>query len=177
MNQAIFITGLNNWGKTRIIQNLFLGQTRFSYGSPYSIPGINAQFTVEPNSNDDYSGNTWVQHIDNRMRAAHPDAQNLFTSLCPSMEEGNHFVDLLRKPVFGDFNVLHLFIIKYKWDHSAKLIIQNIAREVCTLPNVKIIRINADTDETNEELRLQAKLKQINTQLVKIFDRQLIKAS
>jgi len=170
MNQAIFITGFNNWGKTTIIQNLFSGQTRFSYGHPYSIPGINTQFTVESHSNDDYIGNAWVQRIDDRMRAAHPNAQNLFTALCPSMEKDNRFIDLLKKPVFGDFNILYLFLIEYKWEHHTKLIVQNIAREASKLPAIKVIRINADANEENEELRLKIKLNQINGELVKIFN-------
>jgi len=59
MRRAILLTGFSNWGKTWHVYSLF-GQRRFNYGNAYSIPGVNAKFTVESHSNDDYDAQRYL---------------------------------------------------------------------------------------------------------------------
>jgi hypothetical protein len=43
MSKAFLITGFNNWGKTRIINELFNKKnehSRFKYGKPYPLNGF-----------------------------------------------------------------------------------------------------------------------------------------
>ena len=94
--QAFFLTGFNNWGKSILIFKLF-NRNRFYFGHTYPINGlnINTKFTVEYHSNDDFWGESWVDQINQRITHAPDNAKNLITALCPTLHEGNNFVELL----------------------------------------------------------------------------------
>lgn len=171
MRQAFFISGFNNWGKSTIISDLFNDRERFLYGYLYSIRGVNfnTQFTVQSQSNDDLWGQNYVNKVTERINAAPDGGQNLFSALCPSMETTNNFVQILTNPPFIDYDKLHVFLIEYKWEHHAKLIIKNILQAGQQISNVNFIVINADQNLTDDTQRYNAKITQIRHELNNIF--------
>lgn len=169
MKQAIFITGFNNWGKTSIIQHLFDDRSRFYYGWDYRITGVNANFTVETHSNDDFWGQSWADKVQERINNETKPNLNLFTALCPTMHGNNNFVDLLSNAPFTAYDKLHIFLIEYKWEHHAKLIIDNIVNGGTSIPNINFITINADRSQTTDDERWNAKTTQILQELIRIF--------
>lgn len=168
MKQAIFITGFNNWGKTTIIQELF-NRKKYYPGVAYQIGSVNADFTVESHSNDDYGGQNWINAIQRRINQEPRNNVNLITALCPAMENGNRFTDLLSNPLFSAYSTLHLFLIEYKWEHHAKLIVSNIIQEGKAIPNINFITINADRNKVTDQERWDAKFNQIYQELQQIF--------
>ncbi|MDP3146016.1 MAG: hypothetical protein Q8T03_13455 [Bacteroidota bacterium] len=169
MKQAVFITGFNNWGKTSIIQHLFNGRMNYYQGWTYRINGVNSDFTVETHSNDDYWGQNWSDQVIKRLNNAPANGQNLFTALCPTMHSNNNFVDLLNSPPFDVYDKKHIFLIEYKWEHHAKLLIDNIKREGSRIANANFITIDADSSFTNDLDRFNAKTNQILSELTKLF--------
>lgn len=171
MRQAFFIAGFNNWGKTTIIEDLFNSRRQYRQGWTYRITGVNFnnEFTVETHSNDDYTGQSWVDHVQERIDNSPDNGENLFTALCPSMESHNNFLTLLSQPTFSTYDRLHIFLIEYKWEHHARLIINNIVNTGRNIPNVNFIVINADQNLTTETQRRGAKVSQIRQELNRIF--------
>lgn len=168
MKQAVFITGFNNWGKTRIIQHFF-NRERFYQSWPYGIAGINANFTVESHSNDDWWGQNWVDHVQERIDNETSNDLNLFTALCPTIHDNNNFVDLLSSLPFTSYDQLHIFLVEFKWEHHARLMIDNIINAGRGIPNVNFIIINADQNLTNDQARWDAKESQIRRELQRLF--------
>jgi 2C-methyl-D-erythritol 2,4-cyclodiphosphate synthase len=170
MKQAVFITGFNNWGKSCIIGDLF-DRSHFYHKRTYPIIGVNfeTQFTVETHSNDDWWGQKWIDKIFERIGNSPDNGKNLLTALCPTMHENNNFIYLLSKPPFADYDKLHIFLIEYKFEHHAKLMIDNIITVGQHIPNANFIIINADQNFVNDTERRKAKLGQIRKELNKIF--------
>ncbi len=52
MRKVFLVTGFNNWGKTKIIKDLFK-KNNFSHDQLHSFPGSACNFMVMPFSNDD----------------------------------------------------------------------------------------------------------------------------
>src|SRR5437667_9464954 len=86
--KAIFLVGFNNWGKTIGIYDLFR-RSRFYFGRTYTIPTVNASFTVFSASNDDFSEARFVQKISERLSHPPNRHKDFFGALCPSREPGN----------------------------------------------------------------------------------------
>ena len=169
MRQAFFITGFNNWGKTTIIQELFDNKS-FYQSKTYKISEINADFTVETHSNDDFIGQKWVENIQKRIKKSPDNGENLFTALCPSLESRNNFLTLLTQPTFASYDKLHIFLVEFKWEHNAKLMIDNIITSASEqLPNANFIRINTSQHLTDNSDKLKDKLLQIRKELNTIF--------
>lgn len=167
MKKAIFITGFNNWGKTTIIEHLF-NKKKFSHNK-HCINGINSSFIVESHSNDDYFGVKWIDLLEKRIkRAPNPDL-NLFTALCPAIEKNNNFIDLLSNPIFSSYDKLHIFLIEYKWEHHAKLLIDNIINAGKNIQKINFVIINVDQNETSHSKRWEEKTNQIKQELLRIF--------
>lgn len=169
MKQAVFITGFNNWGKTSLIQHFFNDRTRFFQGWHYRINGVNANFTVETHSNDDYWGQSWSDKVQERLDNEPLPDLHLFSALCPTIHDNNNFVNLLSNTPFNRYDGLHVFLIEYKWEHHAKLMIDNIMDAGRTIPNVNFITIDADQTRTTDQTRWDAKTRQILQELVRIF--------
>lgn len=169
MKQAIFITGFNNWGKTSLINKLFNNRKRYHYGWFYTINGINAKFTVESHSNDDYWGQSWVDLITSRIKAEQHQGLNLITALCPTIHDNNNFIKLLNSPVFSYYSKLNVVLIEYKYEHHAKLIIPNIINIGQSIPNVNFITINADQNLATDQLRWSAKTNQLLHEITNLF--------
>jgi hypothetical protein len=127
--KAIFLVGFNNWGKTTLIKALF-NQSRFLYERTYNIPGINSLFCVQSQSNDDV-GELYQEQIERRFREIRPQDPDLFTTICPSLERRNHFInDILTRPAMERFSELHFLFLRFKWDHHAELLIDNIITSI-----------------------------------------------
>jgi len=169
MKQAIFITGFNNWGKTSIIQHLFNDRQRYFYGSSYRIEGINADFTVETHSNDDYGGIGWLNLIINRLSRENRDDLSLFTALCPTLQDENNFIELLNNQIFNDYQQLNVFLIENKWEHHATLNVNNIVNAGNGIRNINFININVDGNLETDEERWNAKIDQIIMELRRLF--------
>jgi len=171
MRKVVFITGFNNWGKTTIIQDLFNNRTRFYHGWTYPMTGVNfvTQFTVESHSNDDYWGQGWNDLVNTRINNSPDNGQNLITAICPTLHTNNDFRNLLASPPFDTYDQLYLFLIEYKWEHHAKLIIENIRNSGQAVPNINFIVIDADRNFLTDADRFQAKMNQIRQELNNIF--------
>jgi hypothetical protein len=170
MRQAVFITGFNNWGKSTIIFDLF-NRSRFFNGWTYPInrAPFNTLFTVQTQSNDDLWGQAYVTRVIERIEFATDRGENLFSALCPSMENTNNFVSILSAHPFTTYDRLHIFLIEFKWEHHARLIIDNIRQSGQGIPNVNFIVIEADRDLANDDDRYNAKIAQIRAELNNIF--------
>lgn len=166
--EAVFITGFNNWGKTTIIQDLFSRQ-KFHHGWTYIPHGVNSDFTVESHSNDDWWGQIWVERLRVRINNERKQNVNLLTALCPTMEIDNNFVQLLSNAPFTSYSRLHIFLIEYKWEHHAQLLLQNIINAGNSIPNANFITVNADINFANDLARREAKVNQIRQELARIF--------
>jgi hypothetical protein len=169
MRRANFIVGFNNWGKTTIVSELFNGQQKFYYAYSYRITGINAPlgFMVQSQSNDDVGMNL-VNQIAERINRTQPRISDLFAALCPSMEQGNNFIDVLLDPTFDIFDEFNFFLIKNKWEHHAELNTSKIIAACSHLrPNMRFHII----DEGNIPVvdRINVKLNQIKSILASIY--------
>ena len=123
---AFLMVGFNNWGKTTLIYDLF-PHTRFYMGVGYSLrEDVGRLFTVESASNDDIQGAAYTKKIGERMSKANSNAQDFVGVLCASREPNNNACDLLNDPVFMQFDEIHLFLMRHKWDLHAELRIPEV---------------------------------------------------
>lgn len=169
MRQAILITGFSNWGKSTVIYDLF-GKKYYKKDKLHYIDALPAiGFTVETHSNDDYVGENWLWQLDNKIKLSPDKGKNLLSAFCPSLEERNHFPTLLSSPTFKPYSKIHLFLMEYKWEHHAKLLIDNIEASCKGLKNVSIVVINTDKDIADANARTQAKSRKIKEELRRIY--------
>lgn len=171
MRKAIFITGFENWGKTSIIFWLFDRQ-RFFYGWFYTIDGINARFTVDSHSNDDLGGERWLEMIIRRIEREEEEEVDLhlFAALCPTIHAHNDFSVLLSQPPFDRYDELYILLLEFKFDHHARLMIDNITQAGQDIPNVHFHVINADAFLTDLGDRANARQVQVMQILRDIFN-------
>ena len=166
MRRANFIVGFHSWGKSTIIKKLF-EQQNFYYHLPYNIRDIPVQFIVQSVSNDDI-GKRIIEDISSRLNKTKEKRLDIFATLCPSIEDDNDFRQILQNRIFRDFGQFNLFLIRYKWDHHAELMIDNIKKSFKGLSKIKCIVIDADKGLSMNR-RLDAKVNQIRTQLNSIY--------
>jgi hypothetical protein len=170
MKQAVLITGFNNWGKTWTIEHIFNRHRFWQYWTyAPANPSLTTRFTVEPHSNDDFHGQDWVNAVQQRIDNSPDGGQNLFSALCPSMEPTNNFINLLSQPTFTNYNIIHLFLLEFKWEHHARLILPDVLSQAATLPNINTIVINADARHTTMANRWTAKINQVMNELSLLF--------
>ena len=126
MRRAHFIVGFSNWGKTSVIFELF-NRRRFFYNAGYHIPGVpsSSGFMVQSQSNDDI-GDRLVTEVAKRIRLSRTISPDLVCALCPSMEPWNVFTDILSDKTFDIFDEFHFYLLRYKWEHHAELVISEI---------------------------------------------------
>lgn len=168
MRRANFIVGFNSWGKTTIINQLF-GQFRFYYHLTYQLDGLNnpMRFVVQSQSNDDI-GQLLIDRIKIRLNKTKKEKPDIFATLCPSMEQYNDFGQILQDNVFSDFEEINLFLLKYKWEHHAELMIDEIKNSLRGQRRINFITINADNGLPLQQ-RTNAKLTQIRNELTNIY--------
>jgi hypothetical protein len=155
MRRAFLIVGFNNWGKTTLVYDLFRKQ-RFLVGYGYRLqPDVGRRFTVESHSNDDIGQQPYIDLIDERVRKAPADAQDLISVLCPSREPTNDACRILGSPAFQPFDEIHLLLLRYKWDLHAELRIGDIQAYFgrCGNPRLRIHVIDEGANGTDVERR------------------------
>ncbi len=167
MASAILITGFNNWGKSTIIRELF-GRGRFDFGTTYRIPNITADFAVESHSNDDYSEATYVERLQQRMNQTPSHDDNLLCAFCHTRETTNDSLRILRHNIFTQFDEIHLFLLVFKWDHHATLMVPDL-QEFYRNSGVNLFVVDADATVIGDAARLTARLQQTVTELRRIF--------
>lgn len=161
MQGALFIARFNNSGKTKIIETLFNRQ-RFFQGWFYTIPSVKAILTVESHSNDDYLGVNWSREFTKRLdNEVHSDL-HLFNALCSIMHDNNRFTNWLLQPLFDRHDKLHVFLIEFKFEHYAQLMIDNILQTCAIMPCSSFAIINADAKMQAEDQRFTVKMNQIS---------------
>lgn len=167
MKRAILLAGFNNWGKTTHTFGLF-GQSRFYRGHVYNIAGVNAAFTVEPRSNDDFGEQEFIQTVQDRINLSPDVGQNIFCTFCPTREPDNDSRRILLGAPFSSYNEIHLLLLKHKWDFHAELRIPEI-KKYLSIPNVKFLVVDADASRTTDAQRAHARKQQIRTYLQGVF--------
>lgn len=90
------------------------------------------------------------------------------TALCPSIEESNDFVQLLKDPIFEQYDKLYIFLVKYKYDHHAELLLDNIKSYGKSIPKVEFVVIDADLGISDIRERHTVKMEQIIDELNKL---------
>lgn len=165
MKKAILLTGFNNWGKTWHLRNLFFNGKRHNFMSAnvYQIPKVNADFQVQPASNDDLNEQKYIAEIYKRAKK-----QNLFAAFCPTREPNNNSYRILTSLPLSGYEV-YFFLLKYKWDHHAELRIPDIRKHLRGIKKVHFVTIDADAKIAGDAQRAQARETQIITQLQRIF--------
>lgn len=166
MRHAFFITGFNNWGKTTLIYQLFSGR-RFMYGHRYKIDGMPeaGHFTVQSQSNDDLGGDKWVSTIHRRIETSNSHGYHLVAALCPSIEPANSFVAMLQDPMLAVYDQMNVLLLEYKWDHHARLLIDNITQTGSAIPNINFLVINADEHLSDPDACGRARLEQVRMEI------------
>lgn len=66
------------------------------------------------------------------------------TALCPSIEGSNDFVKLLKDPLFKRYDKLYIFLVNYKYNHNAELLLDNIKSYGKSIPKLEFVVIDAD---------------------------------
>ncbi|MFA4957026.1 MAG: hypothetical protein WC556_08665 [Candidatus Methanoperedens sp.] len=167
MASAILITGFNNWGKSTLIRDLF-GQRRFDFGTIYRISNITADFAVESHSNDDFSEKKYVGLLQRRMNQTPSRDDNLLCAFCPTRETTNDSLQILRRNIFTRFDEIHLFLLVFKWDHHATLMVPDL-QTFYRNSGVNLFVVDADAMVIGDEARHAARLQQTVTELRRIF--------
>lgn len=168
MKRAILLTGFNNWGKTTHIYSMF-GRTRFYMGGAYSIPGVNASFTVESHSNDDVGEDRFIETVKNKISKAPPKVKDIFCAFCPTRELSNDSQRILNGKPFSSFDEIHILLLKFKWDFHAELRIKEIKAHLSSVPNVYFFTVDADAAHSADAQRCKAREAQIVSYLQSIY--------
>lgn len=168
MKKAILLTGFNNWGKSTHIYSLFK-QRRFNKGYTYKIAGVAASFTVESHSNDDWDEDGFIKAIEDRITKSPNGEKDIFCAFCPTRQENNDSKRILSHKPFTNFDEIHLLLLKYKWDFHAELRTEEIQAYLSKVKNVKFHVIDADAKYTSDEMRSQARDRQIVSYLQRIY--------
>lgn len=168
MKRAILITGFNNWGKTTHIYRMF-NRSRFYTGYTYSIPGVNAKFTVESHSNDDWGEDAFVKALQDRIDLSPLREKDIFCAFCPTRENFNDSKRILQGRPFSGFGEIHLLLLKYKWDFHAELRISEIQNYLSPVSNVKFFVVDADAKHSSDDSRCRAREQQIIDYLKRVY--------
>ena len=127
MQKAILITGFNNWGKTRLIHELF-GKKRFFARKTHTIPSVNETFAVFTYSNDDFGEIQFKRKLQHVLEVCPNSGENLIVAFCPTLEQANDSRRILRSTPLDDYRERHILLLINKWDHQA-ILRANIIRQ------------------------------------------------
>jgi hypothetical protein len=109
-----------------------------------------------------------VETIRRRYQEANQEL-DLIAAFCPSQEENNDSLRILRSAPFQIFEKIHIFLLQYKWDWHAELRLSDVQSYLSADPRVSFHVIDADTLHTTDPTRLAARNAQIGTELGKLF--------
>jgi len=167
--RAILITGFSNWGKTTIIYELF-GRKWIGKQTPYKIKDSNLEkeFIVMPYSNDDITN---PEKFINELRKRYNNRDNdidLLSAFCPTSEDKNNSLKILRKGFFQQFDEIVLVYLIDRWDNHASLNMKKIIDFYKSLENLKHIEIIVENSKSEVEI-LTAKIEKIKNELENIY--------
>jgi len=112
--------------------NPFSG-TRYLVDRTYFIPDLRPQsFAVQSQSNDDIDMK-FLERVVARLRATNAEHPDLIAALCPTRERRNSMVDNLRNAVWDQFDHFHFYLLEYKWDLQAKLLLEEVESHIAEI--------------------------------------------
>lgn len=139
MRKIFLITGFNNWGKTRILSDLF-DVKAFRRDRLYPLAG--QQFMVMPMSNDDLGLNGYKREYDKRLdelRKAGLRPNYIASAFCPTREPQNFSIQILQD-LYGT-DKIEMLLIEHKWCNHAKLQLTEIEQFYANERNLTIHRV------------------------------------
>ncbi|WP_442764695.1 hypothetical protein [Sulfurospirillum cavolei] len=154
MQQKVFlITGFQNWGKTFIIENLFENRQRFYKDGLYELCG--KQFCVQPQSNDDWGSDGYINAIKSRFNALSSSPAYVISAFCPTKEPYNDSLKIIQE--LYQNSKIYLITLEHKWCLHAQLNISELIKYYSSLTNVQIINIE-ETDPTKKTQAVKEKI-------------------
>ncbi len=170
MRKVFLITGFNNWGKTRIISDIF-DVGAFRHDRLHMLPSTGYDFLVLPKSNDDLGLRLYCEEYYERMEnlrnlGIKPDY--IASAFCPTREperrvlrgpKNSNSINIIRE-LYGKDEV-HMLLLEYKWCGHAQLRTNEIKAFYSGERNVKVHSIGSTTYAN----RLITALNTINAQL------------
>ena len=168
--RAILITGFSNWGKSRIIYTLFDKKKIYKI-KKYKIPnsGIDKDFIVMPYSNDDITNpKKFIIELSERYNNRDNDI-DLLSAFCPTSEDKNNSLKILRKGFFQQFDEIILIYLVDRWDNHASLNIENIKTFYKGMKKLKHIEIIVDNSKSVDD-RLNDKIIKIKEKLKRTYE-------
>jgi hypothetical protein len=101
-----------------------------TYTSPFVAQ--DQRFVVQSQSNDDIDL-TLIRDIRERLDLAETEVPDLIAALCPAREERNRMTTVLQDPIFDRFDHFHFYLLEYKWDGQAKLLLDTVQSHIIEL--------------------------------------------
>ncbi len=136
MRKVFLLTGFNNWGKTRLIKDLF-NKERFLKNKLHIYSG--KDFFVLPNSNDDVGEITYKYDYHQRVKTLKNNGitpKYVFSAFCPTKEPNNDSSRIIKDLYASD--QVYIIPIVYKWCLHAKLEIKDISNYYSSYSNISI---------------------------------------
>jgi len=135
MRRAHLITGFTSWGKSFMIHELMgrnpHGRPAYGMDRTYQMPfiAIPQAFVVQSQSNDDLDSE-FLERIERRLANTEDERPDLLVALCPAREPRESMVTIMGDPLWRRFDEFHFYLLEYKWDGQAKLILPAVERHV-----------------------------------------------
>lgn len=159
MSKVFLVVGFNNWGKTRLLQDLF-GKKRFN--NP-GIPFLGYNFLAIPQSNDDlgfrgYQNKYYRKHTQFTTSYGSPP-QYVISAFCPTKETTNDSLTIINTIFHG--KTIYMLLLEHKWCDHAVLDVAQITAHFRAVPSIvfhTITGTNATTRKTQTETFVRANL-------------------
>jgi hypothetical protein len=138
MRRAHLIVGFSSWGKSFMIHQLMgnthLERPAYRKDRTYHMPfiGIPQPFVVQSQSNDDLD-KEFLEGIQTRLANTDSEKPDLLAALCPAREERESMMRIMTDPLWRRFDEFHFYLLEYKWDGQAKLILPAVETHVAGL--------------------------------------------
>ena len=157
MRKVFLITGFNNWGKTRIIKDVF-DKGSFRRDRLHKLPGTSHEFMVQTNSNDDFHLRGYCDDYNDRIKELKQQKRvpkYIVSAFCPTKEyearKKNgpkifNSTDIISE--LYDDDEVHILLLKYKWCNHAALRPDIIVDFYSLLKNVSVKTIAAKNYST-----------------------------
>jgi hypothetical protein len=135
MRRAHLIIGFSSWGKSFMIHQLMgknpNGRPSYRMDRTYEMPFIGRRqtFVVQSQSNDDLD-REFLENIETRLANTEDERPDLLVALCPARERRESMVAIMADPVWRRFDEFHFYLLEYKWDGQAKLMLPVVERHV-----------------------------------------------
>lgn len=142
MKRKVFLlAGFQNWGKTRLIRELFSPRKNFLKNYVYPLHGYD--FCVMSISNDDLGKEGYEAEYQERMDELNKrqiTPKYILSAFCPTKEHGNESADIIRN-IYSKDDII-LIPIEYKWCNHAKLQIDELIEYYSVFKNIKLISLS-----------------------------------